>query len=486
MSLKFSMLLEAIDRVTAPAKRIQNSMKGIGRGAREMARDVGRVGREASQITRLDRLSRSLAAGIGAAGRAAKRWAGRLGIGSIGDAAEKAGFGVGRLIKKMGGLALTAAKWAGGAAIAGGGFALFDMFGTASKFEQFQIMLENTEGSAEKARRAMGWVKQFAQTTPYELDQVMEAFVSLKAYGIDPMNGSLMALGDGAAGMSKPVMQAVEALADAVTGEFERLKEFGIRSSKIGDQVAFTYMRNGKEVRRQVKMNAVEVEKAITGIMRDRFGGMMIRQSQTFSGMISNLKDAWSGFQMMVADAGIFDKVKGKLEQWLGKVNEMAKDGRLQAWAEKLSDKLETAFDWAVRFVEETDWNGVANTMQRIADALVIAANAVLTIASHVDTINSVLNFNGWLLDKARDAQAQRQSGVNAPKVNWPTAPARPSPLLTGGGTRGAQAATQVGGKISLEVTTSPGTKARVRSMQSDNRNVPLFVQLGQSMGGPK
>jgi phage tail tape-measure protein len=72
--------------------------------------------------------------------------------------------------------------------------ALFDMFGTASKFEQFSVMLTGIEGSADKARKSMAWVQDFAQKTPYELDDVMDAFVKLKAYGIDPMNGSPAAL----------------------------------------------------------------------------------------------------------------------------------------------------------------------------------------------------------------------------------------------------------------------------------------------------
>ena len=32
--------------------------------------------------------------------------------------------------------------------------------------------------------------------------------------------------------MGKPVLQAVEAISDAITGENERLKEFGIKGSK--------------------------------------------------------------------------------------------------------------------------------------------------------------------------------------------------------------------------------------------------------------
>ena len=106
------------------------------------------------------------------------------------------------------------------------------MVDVASQFEKFETVLISSTGSAEKAKEAMKWVTDFAVKTPYELDKVTEGFVALKNYGIDPTNGTLRTLGDTAAAMNKPLMQGVEALADAVTGENERLKEFGIVSQQ--------------------------------------------------------------------------------------------------------------------------------------------------------------------------------------------------------------------------------------------------------------
>lgn len=501
MSLKFSMMLEAIDRVTAPAKRIQNSMKGIGRQAKEMARDVGRVGREAAQITRVDRASRALVGAIGAAGRAAKYWAGKAGLGSWGDAAELAGFGVGRLARRLGSFALDAAKWAGAAGIGAVTLSIYDLFGTASKFEQFQVMLENTEGSAAKARKAMSWVQDFAQKTPYELDQVMEAFVSLKAYGIDPMNGSLKALGDGASGMSKPIQQAVEALADAVTGEFERLKEFGIRSQKIGDQVAFTYTRNGKEVRRQVKMNAVEVEKAITDIMTDRFGGMMDRQSRTFAGMISNLKDAWSRFLMLIAEAGVFDVVKGKLQQLLDRVTALANDGTLARWAKQISEWLERAFDWAVKFVTETDWKQVGKDLRDIGEAVKALADFVLMVARNWHKVSAASKIAAALTPSIGLTNRVIGLVTGEPPVPPPGRPSsptaatprltRPSPLRQGTSGYSARdfqgsAPVKVGGAVKVELVPPDGWGVRTRELKSDNPKVPMLLQYGRSMGTPQ
>ena len=38
---------------------------------------------------------------------------------------------------------------------------------TAAKFEKYQTILETTERSGEKAKKAMAWVTNFAVNTPY-------------------------------------------------------------------------------------------------------------------------------------------------------------------------------------------------------------------------------------------------------------------------------------------------------------------------------
>ncbi len=565
--LKFSMMLQAVDRVSGPAKRIMASVKGMTRGVDQFgkkAKAIGsptiglkdRVSAPAKRITsalagverqakqtdrafnlgfatgRVIRLAASnvrLKESFAAAGRAGKHWAGKAGIGSWGDAAEKAGRGVGALTRKLGGMALTGAKWAAGGAAAAGSFALFDLFGVASKFEQYQIMLANMEGSNAAAKKSFNWVKDFAQTTPYELDDVMNSFVKLKAYGIDPMDGSLRAMGDAAAGMSKPLEAAVEAVADAMQGENERLKEFGITASVAGDQVTYTYRKAGKELT-VVTKKGLAAKQALTGIFNDRFGGMMAKQSMTLSGMISNLKDSWSNFLMMVADAGIFDLVKGKVSGVLARVNELAKSGKLKAWAQQISDQLEKAFKWGEDFVNKTDWNAVIADLKAVGNAAVIVANAVATIAANWGRVSAAVKFATPTLQvpqmlmgfatqpKASETAkpgASPRAAAPVPLAAWPKLPApsvrfpfkapvapRPSlaaprvsslqlapPRLSGNRLASASpsapaAATQVGGEVRVILESRDGTRARVASVSSANRMVPIQVATGRTMAG--
>ncbi len=372
--LKVSLLFQAIERVTAPVRRIRSSIRGM---AREGERDVGRLGRV---MGRLGGIARAAGARIHAGLR--------RGFAGIVALAQRTGRAVGRALGR-------GAKFGAAAGVAGITYLLWQLTGgvieTTSQFEQFQVVLENTEGSVAGARRAMAWVRRFAETTPFEVADVMEAFVRLRAYGIDPTNGSLRSLGNAASGMNKSIMDAVEMLADAQTGEFERLKEFGIRATVAGNNVRLTYMRNGREMTRSVRKNATEIQRAITGIFDERFGGMMQRQSGTMAGLMSNLKDQWTSFQLAIGRAGIFDLVKSKLEQLLARVNDLANNGTLQRWAQRVSGTMERVFTGIWNFLQNTDWAAVGRDIGNVAREIWNMARALADLAAKARNILGIV-----------------------------------------------------------------------------------------------
>lgn len=228
-------------------------------------------------------------------------------------------------------------------AVAGAMTALgYSVIQTSAQFESYGATLETIEGSAEKAKASLNWIAEFAKTTPYDVAGVTEAFVKLRAYGLDPMDGSLTALGDASSAMGKPLMQAVEAMADAVTGENERLKEFGITTKVAGDNITYTWRQNGKELTKTLKKNGVEIAKFLRDNFEGRFAGAMVRQSKTWNGMISNLGDTWTAFQRQIGDAGFFEAVKGQLGKLMDYLGQLQSDGTIEKWAKRFSD----AFVW--------------------------------------------------------------------------------------------------------------------------------------------
>ena len=185
---------------------------------------------------------------------------------------------------------------------------------TAAEFEKFKTVLETLEGSSEAAEKSLDWITEFASTTPYELTEVTDAFVKLRAYGFDPMDGSLRVLGDTAAAMGKDIMQVVEAMADAVVGETERLKEFGIKASKTGEEISFRYAKaSGEMTSVTVANNEKIIKSTLEAIWSEKYGGAMNKLSSTWDGMLSNLMDNVTKFEADVAATGLFDSFKDAL-----------------------------------------------------------------------------------------------------------------------------------------------------------------------------
>lgn len=221
-----------------------------------------------------------------------------------------------------------------------------------AQFESLEASLTTVTGSAEQAKSAMDWITKFAASTPYEINGITEAFIKLKSYGIDPLaDDALRTLGDAASAMNKPLDQAVEALADATSFEFERLKEFGLRTQQKGNEVTFTWTKNGKDLSKTIKKNSEEVRKFILEQLGDRFNGAMIRQSKTWNGMMSNLGDSWTQFLLKIGRGGFFDTVKGRLGQLLDYMGKLADNGTLDRWAKNLSWAFENSDDGAIFFL---------------------------------------------------------------------------------------------------------------------------------------
>lgn len=480
------------DRGMAPLERATNAAT---RAGERHDRQLSRV--SASTFKWMRGTIRAADALDRATARAA-RFAGRAGLKAIELGATGAAKGIGLVVRKGLDFARAAAGWGALAAGAGAGWLVGGTIGLASDFEQFQVVLENTEGSAEKARKAMDWVKSFAKTTPYEVAQVMEAFVALKSYGIDPMSGSLMSLGNAASGMNKPLMQAIEMLADAQTGEFERLKEFGVRAKVTGDKVTFTYMKAGREISRTAKTSGTEINRAVLGIFDDRFSGMMDRQSHTLKGMWSNLQDMFANFQLDVADAGFFDTIKSKLQGVLDWINAKANDGTLKRWAENVSQWLTIAVEKLDQFLSNPEtMKTMASQGMQIARAMWAVA---LAMAKIVELAGKVRTGIQWLNENRGSDLLGLTTPVAKPRVNpaprvsadsWARAlRSGPPALAPAAASTAGKGARPVDGKVKVEVELKgDGARGARTRVSSSSKQVPVSVWTGalrgQANGGP-
>lgn len=159
---------------------------------------------------------------------------------------------------------------------------------TGLNFERLKTTLKTLLGSEGAAERAFEQIENFAATTPFQLDEVTQAYISLKQRGIEPTNEVLRRSGDIASSQGKSLQQFIEAILDATTGENERLKEFGVVARQAGDQVSFTFQGVTKTVEKTPQ--AISEALLAFGALQSVAGGME-EQSKTLGGAFSNLND---------------------------------------------------------------------------------------------------------------------------------------------------------------------------------------------------
>ena len=190
-------------------------------------------------------------------------------------------------------------------AIAGivGGAVVGTIVNANKSFQSLQASLITFTGSAEAAAAQFEVLQKFASTTPFALEEVVGGFNKLIARGINPSIESLTAFGNIASGTGKSLDQFIEAVADAAVGEFERLKEFGIKAASEGDKVSLTF----GGVTKTIGKNSQEMLAYLEKLGQTKFAGSIERQANTIGGAFSNFGDSISTLSVAIGEAGLND-----------------------------------------------------------------------------------------------------------------------------------------------------------------------------------
>lgn len=254
------------------------------------------------------------------------------GLSSSGGSAERATSGLtGAFSKLLGPLT----------AVVSAGAALSKLVSVQREFDVLNAGLVTATGSSEKAAQAFEALSDFAQKTPYDLNQAVEGFTKLVNLGLTPSERALMSYGNTASATGKDLNQMIEAVADAATGEFERLKEFGIKAKQEGDKVTFTF----QGVKTTIGNNASEIEQYLTALGENQFAGAMERRIDTLDGAIANLGDTWDALFRNVSQSGVGDAIEAAVRlatDALQELNDMLASGELEAYLKSITVQFDT------------------------------------------------------------------------------------------------------------------------------------------------
>lgn len=174
------------------------------------------------------------------------------------------------------------------------------LFDVNKRFQDFVTSLKTATGTIAKARGAFADIRKFAETTPYGVAEITDGFIKLVNRGLRPTMKVMRSFGNTASAMGKSLDQMIEAVADAATGEFERLKEFGIIARSQGNKVVMTF----QGVSKKIGKNAKEITNYLKSIGETKFAGAMADKMKNLSGLASNLRDKIDSLYLKIGDAG--------------------------------------------------------------------------------------------------------------------------------------------------------------------------------------
>ncbi|MGN5137312.1 tape measure protein [Aeromonas sp. 164P] len=225
---------------------------------------------------------------------------------------------------------------------------LREMFQAGDQAERLSIQLKAVMGSIESGSEASEWIEAFAKNTPLQLEEVTQTFVRLKAFGLDPMDGSLQGIVDQAfklGGSFEEVQGISLALGQAwakqkLQGEeILQLIERGVPVWQLLEQVTG---KNTVELQKLSEQGALgrDTIKALMDEIAAQSSGAAAANMGTLAGLISNAQDNLAKFYRMVAESGVLGWFKDQLASLNQQVDEMARDGRLQLYAQQVSDWL--------------------------------------------------------------------------------------------------------------------------------------------------
>ena len=240
-----------------------------------------------------------------------------------------------------------------------GGFAVVrGIVNTIRTFEDLRATLVTVEGSTEQAAKSFEMLRKFTAKTTFQLDEVSTAFITLRNAGLQPTEKMMTDIGNIAAGMGKRLDDVARAVFNATTGEFEMLKQLGIKVRTEGDKLRVSF----RGITEQIDNDSQSIVAFLQQVGEVDFAGAIAARSATLTGAISNMKDALAEVAVAIGEGGF----AGALTSVAKRIKDFAMNSRETARA------IGDALGAAVR--------GTANALAFLVNNIDLVAGAFATL----------------------------------------------------------------------------------------------------------
>ena len=217
------------------------------------------------------------------------------------------------------------------------GFVSRELVNTIRQFQDLRQQLITVEGDATKAAKSFELIKKFTAQTTFQVAEVTRAFITFKNAGLNPTADFMTNIGNIAAGMGRRFDEVARAVFNATTGEFEMLKNLGIKVKTEGDKLTVYY----KDIKKTINNDGREIIKFLNEIGKVNFAGSIERQANTLTGALSNLSDSFAIMANEVGEGGL----TSALTEAVRGMKNLSDDGK------ELARTIGSLLGGAIRFV---------------------------------------------------------------------------------------------------------------------------------------
>jgi len=199
------------------------------------------------------------------------------------------------------------------------------------EFEDLRDSLNTVFGGMEAGEEAMGKVLAFAQTTPFQVEEVTKAFIQLRSVGIEPTNRMMQVFADTAStstdqlGVFQALVRTVQRGKAGALGlmEINQLSDRGIPALKIlAEQLNISKMEIAK-FGATAEGAEIITDALITGLEK-QFGGAMASKMDNLSTKTSNLTIALKSLGNEIYMSGLSKFLKGLADDATAATNHLA------------------------------------------------------------------------------------------------------------------------------------------------------------------
>ncbi len=302
-----------------------------------------------------------------------------------------------------------------------------------AKLERLQVLMKGlsragTEaGKVTDALKNMNYVLDKAKTAPFSIDEIGNAFVKLKAAGIDPARGALDGLMNAVANFGGDdqtfhrATVAIQQMSGKGVISMEELRQ------QLGEAVPNAMMLLARatnmtmaELTKVISTGRLAAKPALEKLFREmkyEFDGSAAKMMDTWVGLMSRLKTEWLIFAREIGSKGMFDTAKKSIMDLMAMMNSDAGKAFARDLGQGLADALRLVVEFVGYLVRHREdlisWAKLVATIF-VAKKITDFSTAIVTSSTAILGLTANFTKAGIASTSAAGAVARFAAGLSA------------------------------------------------------------------------